>query len=193
MEVTGAILSGGKSRRMGRDKATIQIHDRTLIEHTYEVARKVFADIIVVSGFHDAIPGIEARIVKDVLPVTGSLTGIVSALLYANTPYVFVLGCDMPFLTTESIRHVMGECRGEGIVIPKTEAGFEPMHAMYHRSCISTMLVAVEQGRMKVGALLPFFSVKTVPPSPWFFNHGVSVFTNINTREDLRHAERTLR
>src|SRR5512137_2783705 len=133
MKVTCAILSGGKSRRMGRDKATIQIHGKTLIGHTFEVARKVFDEIIVVSTFHDTIPDIEARIVSDVLPVPGSLTGIVSALLWADTPYVFVLGCDMPFLREEAIRHVMNEEHGEAIVIPRTKAGYEPMHAIYHR------------------------------------------------------------
>jgi molybdopterin-guanine dinucleotide biosynthesis protein A len=193
MEVTGAILSGGKSRRMGRDKATIQVHDRTLIERTYEVAKKVFTDIMVVSSVHDMLPGIETRIVKDVLPVPGSLTGVVSALLYAETPYVFVLGCDMPFLTEGSIRYLISEVHGEGIVIPRTEVGFEPMHAIYHRSCISAMLVAIERGRMKIGDLLPFFCVRTVPSNPLFFNHGVSVFMNINTREDLRRAEKAFR
>ncbi len=178
---------------MGRDKATIRVYDKTLIERTYEVARRIFNDIVVVSSVHDLIPGIEARVVKDVLPIPGSLTGIVSALLNSDLPYVFVLGCDMPFLTEESIRYVLNQNHGEQIIIPKTEAGYEPMHAIYHRSCISAMLVAIEQGRMKVTDLFPFFCVKTVAPSASFFNRGVPVFRNINTREDLRLAEEALR
>lgn len=178
---------------MGRDKATIQVHDRALISRTYEVARKVFDEIMVVSTLHDAIPGIEARIVRDVLPVSGSLTGIVSALLWAETPYVFILGCDMPFLTENAIRHVMNENHGEAIIIPRTKAGFEPMHAMYHRSCLSAMLVAIERGRMKIGDLYPLFCVRIVPDDPIFQNNGVPVFMNINTEEDLRLAETSLR
>jgi len=193
MKVTCAILSGGKSKRMGRDKATIQIHEKALIGHTYEVARKVFDEIMVVSTFHDTIPGIEARIIKDVLPIPGSLTGIVSALLWADTPYVFILGCDMPFITEEAIRHVMNENHGEAIIIPRTKAGFEPMHAMYHRNCISAMLVAIERGHMKIGDIYPLFCVKIVPDDPVFLNNGIPVFTNINTEEDLRLAERILR
>jgi molybdopterin-guanine dinucleotide biosynthesis protein A len=193
MKVTCAILSGGKSRRMGRDKATIQIHEKALIAHTYEVARKVFDEIMVVSTLHDTIPGIEARIIKDVLPIPGSLTGIVSALLWSDTPYVFILGCDMPFLTEEALRHVMNENRGEAIIVPRTKAGFEPMHAIYHRSCISAMLAAIERGRMKIGDIYPLFCVRTVPDDPVFRNHGIPVFTNVNTEEDLRLAERILR
>jgi molybdenum cofactor guanylyltransferase len=192
MEVTCAILAGGRSRRMGRDKAMIQVGETTLLEHTYEIARRVFQDIVVVSSLHNALPGVNARIVRDVLPVSGSLTGIVSALLAVETPYVFVLGCDMPFLSEKAIRYVMNENRGESIVIPRTEAGFEPMHAMYHRCCISAMLTAISCNHMKIGALLPYFSTRLVLTNPSFFNEGASVFMNVNTREDLRRAEEAL-
>ena len=177
---------------MGRDKATIRVGSTTLIRHTYDVAKEIFSEIVIVSSLHSAIEGIEARIVRDVLPVSGSLTGIVTALLYADTPYVFVLGCDMPFLTPAAIRYTVSEVHGEQIIVPKTEAGFEPMHAVYHRSCLSTLLSAIEQDHMKVSRLFPFFCVKPVPSNPLFFNNGVSVFTNINTWEELTRAERVL-
>jgi len=177
---------------MGRDKATIQVGSTTLIRHTYDIAKEIFSDIMVVSSLHGAIEGIEARIVRDALPASGSLTGIVTALLYADTSYVFVLGCDMPFLTTAAIRHVISQVHGEQIIVPKTEEGFEPMHAVYHRSCLSTLVSAIERGHMKVSRLFPFFSVKAVPSNPLFQNNGVSVFTNINTWEELARAERVL-
>lgn len=192
MEMTCAILSGGRSRRMGRDKATIQVGSTTLIRHTYDVAKEIFPDIMIVSSLHSAIEGIEARILRDALPVSGSLTGIVTALLYADTPYVFVLGCDMPFLTPAAIRFIIGEVHGEQIIVPETEEGYEPMHAVYHRSCLATLLTATERGHMKVSRLFPFFRVKSVPSNPLFFNNGVSVFTNINTWEELARAERVL-
>ncbi len=192
METSCAILSGGKSTRMGQDKATIMVGECTLIGHTYAVAREVFADVMVVSSLHTSIDDVTARIVHDVLPIPGSLTGIASALLNANTPYVFVLGCDMPFLTHAAIRYMIEQAHGEHLIIPRTEAGFEPLHAIYHRSCLSPMLASLERGHMKIGDLFAFFRIKTVPPNPLFFNHGVSVFTNVNTREDLNRAQRAL-
>lgn len=177
---------------MGRDKAMIQVGDTTLLHHTYDIARRIFPEIMIVSSFHDEIPGIDVRIVKDIVPVSGSLTGVVSALLAAETPYVFVLSCDMPFLREEAIRHVLRENHGEHVVIPQTEAGLEPMHAMYHRCCISTMLTAIGRDHMKISRLLPFFSVRIVPSNPLFFNEGMSVFMNVNTTEDLRRAEQAL-
>jgi molybdopterin-guanine dinucleotide biosynthesis protein A len=192
MEVTCAILSGGRSRRMGQDKATVLVRDKALINRTYEVARPIFDDVVIVSSFHQAFTGIKARVVKDIMPIPGSLTGIVSALLASQTPYVFVLGCDMPFLQESAIRYVISQIHGEDVIIPRAPAGFEPMHALYRRSCISPMLTALERGHLKVTALFPLFVVKTIPPNNLFFRDGVSVFTNINTREDLRRAEQAL-
>ena len=94
---------------MGRDKATVLLGGKPLIAHVYEAAKKVFTDIMVVSSLHAAVDGMDARVVKDILPLPGSLTGIVSALLASDTEYVFVLGCDMPFVTRGG-----DEVRGRG-------------------------------------------------------------------------------
>jgi molybdopterin-guanine dinucleotide biosynthesis protein A len=193
MEISCAILSGGRSRRMGQDKALVQIQNRTLIERTYDVARMVFDDIMIVSSHHDAIGNIEARVVPDVLPISGSITGVVSALLHSNTARVFVLGCDMPFLKEEAIKFMVDEVRDEDVFVPKTDAGFEPLHAIYDRTCISALLVAIERGKMKVTDVFSFLRVRTFQPSSLFFSGGVSVFTNINTREDLYRAESVFR
>jgi molybdenum cofactor guanylyltransferase len=174
---------------MGEDKAVVQMNDRTLIGRTYDVARRVFSDIMVVSSRHEAIPGIDARVVPDVMPFSGSITGVVSALLHSETPYVFVLACDMPFLSEKAIRYMIDELREEDVLIPRTEAGFEPLHAIYSRACISPMLVAIERGRMKLTALFPLLRVRSFCPNTLFYNKGVPVFTNINTREDLTRAE----
>jgi molybdopterin-guanine dinucleotide biosynthesis protein A len=164
----------------------------SLVGHTYAVAKEVFTDIIVVSSLHESIDDVPTRIVHDVLPMPGSLTGIASALLHADAPYVFVLGCDMPFLTHAAIRHMIDQVHGEHLIIPRTDAGFEPLHAIYHRSCLSPMLTSLERGHMKIGNLFPLFRVRTVPQNPLFFNHDIPVFTNVNTREDLTRAERAL-
>ena len=178
---------------MGRDKATVLLDGKPLIAHVFDVAKRVFTDIMVVSSLHTAVDGIKARVVKDILPLPGSLTGIVSALIASDTDYVFVLGGDMPFITAEAMRYVVEAAAGEDIIIPQTEGGLEPMHALYRRSCISPMLAALGRGHMKITGLLALLQVLVLPPDPVFFNRGVSVFMNINTEEDLRRAERLIR
>lgn len=190
MDFTCAILAGGRSTRMGRDKATLQIGDKTLIQQIYDKARHVFKDILIVSSHHEHFVGIEAPIIRDILPINSSIVGITSALLCANTPYIFVLACDMPFVTIQSIEHVLKEVRGEDIIIPHTQNGFEPLHAVYGRSCLSAMLTLIGLQRLKITGLFPFLSVKEIGEHPAFINRGISVFTNITVEEDLPLVQR---
>jgi molybdopterin-guanine dinucleotide biosynthesis protein A len=192
MDITCAILSGGRSRRMGRDKASMPVAGVPLIERIFTTARTIFDDVMIVSNNAVWLEGKEAPTVKDALPVSGSLTGIVSALLAAETPYVFVLGCDMPFLRPEAIRFMMEKVQGQDIVIPQTGVWLEPLHAIYNRTCISPMLSAIQRNEMKIRGILPYVSVETIEPNDLFFTDGISVFTNINTEEDLKRAEKLL-
>jgi len=185
MNVTCAILAGGKSTRMGKDKATIEVCNKPLINQVYEKAQHVFKKIVIVSSVHEQFPGIEATIVHDISPLRSSLVGIASALLSADTPYVFVLACDMPFVTEKSIEHVLKQAHGEDVIIPRTQYGWEALHAVYSRSCLSVMLTHIGLQRLKVTGIFPFLSVREVREHPSFMNGEVSVFTNINVAEDL--------
>ena len=89
----------------------------------------------------------------------------------------------MPFVTAQSIEHVLKEVHGEDIVIPRTRCGFEALHAVYNRSCLSIMLTRIGLQRLKVTDILPFFSVREVGEHPAFLNEEISVFTNINVEE----------
>jgi molybdenum cofactor guanylyltransferase len=191
--ISCAILAGGRSRRFGRDKATATFGDRTLIEHVYSVAKTVFRHIVIVSSRHQVFAGVDADVIADLFPVPGSLSGIVSALVRAETKYVFVLGCDMPFVTPASISCVVeAAVRDHDVMIPGTAVGLEPLHALYARSCISPMLTAVERGNMRIARVFPLLSVHIVETNAAFFSRGVSVFTNVNTDKDLEEAKRLL-
>jgi molybdopterin-guanine dinucleotide biosynthesis protein A len=177
---------------MGQDKATLLIHDKTLISHTYNIVRKVFSDIMIVSGQHQEMNGFEARMINDILPFRGSITGVASALLESNTPYVFVVGCDMPFLNEEAIRFMIEDLQEEDALVPKTQAGFEPLHSIYGRTCLSPILGAIEWGRMKLTDTYQYMRIRTFSPNSLFFTNDIPVFTNINTREDLLRAQMVL-
>jgi ribosomal-protein-alanine acetyltransferase len=186
MDVTCAILAGGKSRRMGRDKATLKLGDGLLISHVYNIARNVFSRIIIISSRHRSFAGIDAPVLPDVVPSRSAMAGIVSALIHADTPYVFVVPCDMPNLSVDAIQYVLGEARGgEDIIIPRTEYGFEPLHALYNRSCISYFLTAIGKGWPKISDTFRYLSVRVLGDHPSFLHKGRSVFANINTEKDL--------
>ena len=186
--ITCAILAGGLSRRMGKDKATLDFGDGCLIGGIYDRARTIFDNVLIVSSHHCSIRGVHAPVVGDVLPVKGPMVGIVSALMHAETPHVFVLACDIPFISEGSMRAVIEAWEGEHIVVPKVKAGFEPLHALYGRACISYMLNFIQRGRLKVSGLFPYLSVKVLENHPAFFADGCSAFMNVNTEIELREA-----
>jgi molybdopterin-guanine dinucleotide biosynthesis protein A len=189
MKMTCAILAGGKSTRLGQDKATIRIGEKALIRLVYDNIKEVFDDVIIISRLHNTIEGIDVPVLQDIVPFGNSMTGIVTALLYSETPYTFVVACDMPFLSTEAVKYVVNEATGEDIIIPKTKLGFEPLHAIYNRSCMAHLFRLIEYNRFKITGILPFVSVKALEEQPCFFRKGISVFTNINTMKDLAMVE----
>jgi molybdopterin-guanine dinucleotide biosynthesis protein A len=193
MDMTCAILAGGRSRRMGRDKATLKIGEQALIESVYRKAKEIFSDIIIISSRHTSIRMVNAPVLKDLVPLEGPLAGIVSALLYSPHPYVCVLACDMPFVSTEAISYLISQVNGEDVIIPKTDKGYEPLHAIYNRSCISYMLSHIERGRLRTPGIFPYLAVRELGEHPSFFVHGVASFTNINTEGDLSLAKRLVR
>lgn len=185
MNVTCAILAGGKSLRMGRDKATLSVGTKPLINRVYDEAKKVFKDIIIISNHHKIIDGLNVPIFEDILPIQTPIAGIVSALLYADNPYVFVLACDMPFVSEKSIEYIIDKVQGEDLIIPRSRGGYEPLYAIYNRACIPHLLKLLTQNKLKISYLFPFISLKVLNENLCFINNGYSVFTNINAIDDL--------
>jgi len=186
LNVSCAILAGGQSRRMGSDKATINFRSKSLIRHVYDVAKKIFDEITIVTSNHPTLTGINGRILRDILPIRSPMVGILTALIRSSKEYTFILACDMPFVTERSLVHVLENLKGEDIVIPKTEKGFEPLHAIYSKRCIPFFLKVLDLGRRKIQSVFPYVEVKILEDCEAFYKEEISIFTNINTKEDLQ-------
>lgn len=186
MRFSCAILAGGSSKRMGTDKATLTFRKRMLISHVYEIAKKVFDEILIVTNNHRLFPGMRARIVKDIVGYRTPIAGIVTSLLRSSSYYTFVVACDMPFVTERGFKAILENHNGEDIVVPKTEKGFEPLHAIYSRKCIPFFLRFLSMGCFKIQCIFPYVEVSFIEDGPHFLNGEVKVFTNINTKEDLK-------
>ena len=175
---------------MGRDKATMTFRGKPLIAHVYDVAREIFPHVSVISSYHDSIPGVRAPILKDFMPTQGPLVGIASALLYTSTDYTFIVGCDMPLIRKDVITYMIDQVHGEDVVIPKTEKGYEPLHALYNRSCLAPMLNAIDRGIIGIRQVFPLLSVRVLTDAGCFVRDGLFTFTNVNTEEEFSLAER---
>src|SRR3990172_7877780 len=116
--MTGIVLSGGESRRMGADKAFLKLAGIPMIEHVLRAMREVCGSVIIVTKKPHLYAGFNAKVVTDADDRQGPLTGIYSGLLGSTDEYNFVAACDMPFLNPRLISSMMDLSVGYDITVP---------------------------------------------------------------------------
>jgi len=190
-DVTGVLLAGGKSQRMGQDKRLLSVGEETLYARSLSVLRAVFERVVVVVGQDSLVVASDAPVLRDLIPHCGSLGGLYTGLKQAGTQWVFAVACDMPFLDPDTIRHFIG-LKSEGdVVMAKLQNGFHPMHALYHRNCLPIMESLIHAQDLKIHRLAdhPALRVRVVMPEELrqLDPQGRS-FYNVNTPADLTAA-----
>jgi molybdopterin-guanine dinucleotide biosynthesis protein A len=153
--ISGVILAGGKSRRMNADKAFLKIEGRPIIERVLEKVTQVAEEVILVTNTSDAYRHLGLPTVSDVFPGKGALGGIYSGLEAASHSRALVVACDMPFLNAALLRFLVVLSAGYDVVVPRTEQGLEPLHAIYAKSCRPAIEALLRQDNLKI---IDFFS-----------------------------------
>lgn len=200
--LTVVIQAGGQSSRMGEDKALKPFLGRPLIQHVIERLASIADEMIVTTnrpaeyGFLNTLTGSvhRLRLVSDLKPGRGALGGLYTAISSATSPFVAVVACDMPFASKnffESSLRLMVKDEAD-VVIAKTDAGYEPLHALYRREiCLPAIEAAMDTDQWKVIAWFPQVRVRTLLPNEFkAFDPAGLCFLNLNTPEDFLAAER---
>ncbi len=200
--LTVVIQAGGQSSRMGEDKALKLFLGRPLIQHVIERLASIADEMIVTTnrpaeyGFLNTLTGSvhRLRLVSDLKPGRGALGGLYTAISSATSPFVAVVACDMPFASKnffESSHRLMVKDEAD-VVIAKTDAGYEPLHALYRReTCLPAIEAAMDTDQWKVIAWFPQVRVRTLLPNEFkAFDPAGLCFLNLNTPEDFLAAER---
>ncbi len=187
---SAVILAGGRSQRMGQEKAWLDAGGQPLILRVVERLQDMAAEIITVrsptSAPNPLLPG---RSVEDRYPGAGPLAGIHAGLSAAQTSWIFAVACDMPFLNRELIRYLALLRPGHDAVVPYPMGRPEPLHAFYHRRCLPTMDAHLRRGQRALFALLADLDTRAVSRSEIaVFDHDLRSFTNINTPEEWAQA-----
>jgi molybdopterin-guanine dinucleotide biosynthesis protein A len=190
-DVTGVLLAGGKSRRMGEDKRFLSVGEETLYERSLAVLRSVFQTVLVVIAQDSPALQSDVPVFRDLVPNCGSLGGLYTGLTQAVTPYVFVVACDMPFLNPATVQYFTEIKRDADVVMAKLENGLQPMHALYHRRCLPVMEGLIKARELKIQQLAAHPSLRVHVITPADFGEidpeGRS-FYNVNTPSDLETA-----
>ncbi|HSE14087.1 MAG TPA: formate dehydrogenase accessory sulfurtransferase FdhD [Candidatus Deferrimicrobium sp.] len=180
--VTGVILAGGASSRMGSDKALLPYQGGRFIEVIHRRMEELFEEVIVATGEAGRYEFLPCRRVADLYPGMGALAGIHAALRASGSEKIFVVGCDMPHLVPDLIRHLCSLAEGADIVVPEGEGGLEPLHAVYRKGVLPAVEDALRGGQCRVVSFFDRVRVRRVPRAEVerIDPYG-SAFRNINT------------
>jgi len=204
--LTGIVLAGGASSRLGTDKALLRLWGAdgpTLLEATVAKLLSLCHEVIVVADRPRGRPRLRARTVFDAFPQGGVLGAIYTGLMASHTFHAFVVACDMPFLNDALLRYMAAQVRDYDVLIPRlplrpeTAHGnperVEPLHAIYSRACLEPIRQALSAGEQRIVSFFPQVRVRYLEADEWahFDPEGLS-FRNLNTPEDLAYAQALL-
>lgn len=195
IDVTGVLLAGGKSRRMGEDKRYLVVGEQTLLERGLAVLRSIFQEVLVVIAQDSPPLDIEARVVRDLVPDCGSLGGLYTGLTQVTAPYIFVAACDMPFLDPAVIAQFTNRRTSTDIVMAKLAARLHPMHALYSKRCLPVVEQMIQARQLKIQEMVSGPSLRTryvTEADLLTLDPSWRSFQNVNTPEDLAMARSLL-
>jgi molybdopterin-guanine dinucleotide biosynthesis protein A len=186
--ITGVILGGGQSRRMGRDKRRLHWEGEPFLDRVCRLMSALFEEVLVVTAQEDYdCSHLPVRLVTDNIPHKGSLGGLYTGLIEAKNTLTFVVACDMPLLLKESISRLCLLSHSD-VVVVKLSTGLQPLHARYSKSCVPIIEQMIHEGDLKLQHLVTHsgLSVEIIEESLFDdIDPYRESFMNINTPADL--------
>ncbi len=211
--VTGILLAGGRSRRMGRDKAWVDLAGRPLIRWSLDALRQASDRQVIVARDEAAAERLRTLgvpVIVDALAARGPLTGVHAGLRAATSDLSLVLACDMPLVRPELLRFLVAAIGAWDAAVPYAgdadppagllagatrarDAGLQPLLAAYRQSCLPALEKILAGGPMPTMALLSLVKARVIAPELWRqVDPDGRSFLNINTHQDLEAAARLL-
>lgn len=190
MGISGIILAGGQSVRMGQDKTLMSIDNETLIERTVKELQQVTDEIIIASNdtCKYNLPGL--REVPDIYPAMGPLGGIHAGLSAAQNYFAFVVSCDMPLFSAKLASYLLQRRQEYDVVVPEIHGYWEPLCAVYARGCLPTIEKCLRAGVKQVFQLFQHYPelkiLKINETELSTLGKAEELFFNLNTPEDYR-------
>lgn len=192
MQTTGVVLAGGKSSRMGDNKAFLQVEGRPLIERVVAALREVFPEVMI-AGDPEIYRGLAEKVVPDILPGLGPLGGIHAALTFASHELVFIAACDLPFADGELARYVAQRAEGFDAAVPYVGGRLEPLFAAYRKTCLEALNRHIGAGRLRVVGFLGEVRVCYLTEADFSWRHNFRrVFLNVNTPAEVTRLQKKI-
>lgn len=188
-DATAVVLAGGKSSRMGRPKALLLFDNEPLIVHIVRSLNRIFGETVVVAAPQQELPSLPCKLARDEVAYQGPVGGIYYGLKAVSGHFSFVTSCDVAFLNTALISHLISQISEYDVVVPHWQDRFQPLHAVYRRSVLPLLKEQLDQEELRPVYL--FDKVRTCKVGEdelrRFDPQGLS-FLNMNTPADYEQA-----
>jgi molybdopterin-guanine dinucleotide biosynthesis protein A len=192
--MTSIILAGGKSSRLGRNKALQVIDGRSLIQWVVDGLSIFSTEIIIVTASGETIPcysTVEIKTVADIYPEKGPLVGIYSGLISSSSSRAVAVGCDTPFLSVSLLRYMTQIHSVYDVVVPRIKNKLEPLCAVYSENCSNPIQRLLEQDELRIDRLFTMIKVKYIEEDEVNrYDPEHLSFFNINSQADLDKARK---
>lgn len=181
-DVSGYVLAGGRSRRMGRDKAMLRYHGQTLIERSLATMRQVAADVAIVGDRPDLKKF--AKVISDAARDVGPLAGLVAGTAHCKRTWALFMPVDVPLLAAEILEQMVGAAEHADALclVPLVDDAPQPLCVVLHRTVHDALEKQLVSGERKV---MRAFEGAAGPRLVLMPMSGIERFANLNTPEDL--------
>jgi len=188
-DVTGFVLAGGRSSRMGSNKALLEFDGKPLIEHTKSILESVCGKVLILG--QRALYGSFGECYEDVYPDCGPLSGIHTALLNSPTEFSLIIAVDTPFIKAEFLSYLVERAVNSSAMVtaPCVAGQVQPLCAVFRSGFLAVAEAALKSGRFKVEPLFPREQTLILDEAELHrFALAAEMFDNLNTPEDLERA-----
>jgi len=189
IQATGVVLAGGKSKRMGYDKAFLEVGEVAMIKQVASELKKVCNEVLIAGGIKEQGELLGLQVIPDRIPGRGPLSGIHAALGAAKNPKCLVTACDMPFVTAALARFMITQADGYDVAVPTHGIHLQPLFAVYDRNCEGPIEQSLLNNIRKVVDFYPLVRVNYVNEKYLRAIADIDfAFFNVNTPDDLKKA-----
>jgi len=185
-DIVGVILAGGKSSRMGTDKALLEFKGKPLIQHIAETLKSVFNHVIIISDYKEQYKFLSLPIYDDIYKNCGPLGGIHSAFVVSKNENIFIASCDLPFINSLAIHYLLDHHSQSEATMFSINQRTQPLFSLYNRSCFLKLENHLKQKQYSVLQFLNNIPTNVIQSKSSLAIAFSGNFKNINTPEDYQ-------
>jgi molybdenum cofactor guanylyltransferase len=186
-QTTGIILCGGKSSRIGMNKALLMLGKMSLLEHA-AASIKPLSNQLIVSGNSKDFPNSPFEFIPDIIPGIGPISGIYSALIHSSTEHNLIISCDNPFLSSHLLHYMLENSQGFDIVLPEFDNIIQSLTGYFNKSSLSFIAEEIQKKHYKPIEIFKHLNIKILKIDQTLPFYKENLFLNINTYEDYTEA-----